>query len=104
MRAYACFHVRIDVAPLKRRTGALSYTTDTIRQKFSYERDNESESDFVQVRYYNLKHGRFAGVNPILSSATIYDPQTWNRYTYLSNSPLKYTDPLGTYICDGEKK
>ena len=28
------------------------------------------------------------------------DPQRWNRYIYAIDNPLKYTDPLGLYVCD----
>lgn len=31
------------------------------------------------------------------SSGTVYDPQSWNRYTYTLNNPLRYTDPTGMY-------
>jgi len=86
------------------RTAALGYQSDSVRQKFTgYERDIETDLDFAQARYYHPSHGRFTAVDPILSSATIYDPQTWNRYSYTLNSPLKYTEPLGRYICDGDK-
>ena len=32
----------------------------------------------------------------------VYDPQSMNRYSYVRNNPLKYTDPLGLsyQICD----
>jgi hypothetical protein len=36
-----------------------------------------------------------------VSSGSIYAPQTWNRYSYTINNPLKYTDPFGMYICTG---
>jgi hypothetical protein len=39
--------------------------------------------------------GRFMSPDPLMASATVYDPQTWNRYTYALNNPLKYTDPTG---------
>jgi hypothetical protein len=40
---------------------------------------------------------------------TIYDPQSWNRYTYTLNNPLRHTGPFGLYIFapgveDGYKK
>ena len=27
--------------------------------------------------------------------------QSWNRYSYVLNNPLRYTDPLGLYVWDG---
>ena len=60
-----------------------------------YEKDTESGLDFAQARYYNPTHGRFTSVDPLTASATIRNPQTFNRYTYVLNSPYKFTDPLG---------
>lgn len=69
---------------------------DGIRQKFtSYERDTESGLDYAQARYYNPQHGRFTSADPLTASATIRNPQTFNRYSYALNSPYKFTDPLG---------
>lgn len=39
-----------------------------------------------------------------MSTGSVYNPQTWNRYSYTLNAPLKYTDPSGMYICDGTEK
>jgi RHS repeat-associated protein len=70
---------------------------DDIRQKFvGYERDIEDDLDFAQARYYNSKHGRFTSVDPLMASANISSPQTFNRYSYVLNNPLNLTDPLGT--------
>lgn len=33
--------------------------------------------------------------DPLMASATIYNPETWNRYAYALNNPLKYVDPTG---------
>ena len=69
---------------------------DDIRQQFtSYERDSESGLDYAQARYYNSQHGRFTSVDPLTASASIKNPQTFNRYSYALNSPYKFTDPLG---------
>jgi RHS repeat-associated protein len=74
---------------------------DGVKQKFTgYERDNETGLDFAQARYYGSMAGRFNSPDPLLSSATIYDPQSWNRYTYALNNSLKYIDPSGLYIFD----
>ena len=77
----------------------LSYgATDGERQKFTQkERDSESGLDYFGARYYSSAQGRFTSADPLLSSGTIYDPRTWNRYTYTLNNPLKYVDALGLY-------
>jgi hypothetical protein len=41
--------------------------------------------------------GRFTGVDPIRSSGRVENPQTWGRYTYVLNNPLKFVDPSGAY-------
>jgi hypothetical protein len=38
----------------------------------------------------------------LLSSGTVFNPQSWNRYTYTSNNPLKYVDPTGLYDWSNE--
>jgi RHS repeat-associated protein len=73
-----------------------NYGTDSIRDKYTgYERDNESSLDYAQARYYNSRNGRFTSVDPLTASGAIANPQTFNRYSYVLNSPYKFTDPLG---------
>lgn len=69
----------------------------------SKERDDETGLDYFGARYYSSPQGRFTSPDPLLSSGTIYAPQTWNRYSYVLNNPLKYTDPFGLYVCTGNK-
>jgi RHS repeat-associated protein len=68
------------------------------------ERDGESELDYFLARYYANQQGRFTSPDPLLSSGSVSNPQTWNRYTQAINNPLKYTDPFGMYICHGNKE
>ncbi len=79
------------------RTIAQGYgKPDEIRQGYTgYENDEESGLEFAQARYYNAAHGRYTSVDPLTASASIRDPQTFNRYSYVLNSPYKFTDPLG---------
>lgn len=35
-----------------------------------------------------------------MSSGTIGNPQSWNRYSYVLNQPLVLTDPFGLYVFD----
>jgi len=66
-----------------------------------YERDTETDLDYAQARMYNKNHARFTTVDPALSSFIPDDPQSFARYSYTLNNPLKYTDPFGLYICKG---
>ena len=79
------------------RTDSLGYTgQNDIRKGYTgYEKDDESGLDFAQARYYNSGLGRYTSVDPLTASASIKNPQTFNRYSYVLNSPYKFTDPLG---------
>jgi RHS repeat-associated protein len=79
------------------RTTAQGFNSaDSVRKQYTgYERDDESGLDYAQARYYNSAHGRFTSVDPLTASATIRNPQTFNRYSYVLNSPYKFVDPLG---------
>ncbi|MFN3329669.1 MAG: RHS repeat-associated core domain-containing protein, partial [Pyrinomonadaceae bacterium] len=70
-------------------------------QKFTgYERDIEVDLDFAQARYYNSNHGRFTTTDPAMLSMNGNNPQTFNRYAYVMNNPLLYTDPLGLWALE----
>ena len=77
---------------------SLGYTapgTELRKGYTGYEKDAESGLDFAQARYYNSTHGRYTSIDPLTASASIRNPQTFNRYSYVLNSPYKFTDPLG---------
>ncbi len=88
-----------DEAISAQRVSGLSgngYDLPELRTDYTgYEKDLESGLEFAQARYYNPTHGRFTSVDPMIASATIKNPQTFNRYSYVLNSPYKFTDPLG---------
>ena len=81
------------------RTTANKYSTDNqdaVRQRFTgYEKDRETQLDFAEARYYNNTHGRFTPVDPLLASGKSANPQSFNRYAYVDNNPLNFTDPSG---------
>jgi RHS repeat-associated protein len=45
------------------------------------------------ARYYDPALGRFVQADTIVPSPA--NPQSYNRYTYVENNPLKYIDPYG---------
>lgn len=77
----------------------LGYAADWVRKQFTgYERDDETNLDFAEARMYSTSQGRFNAADPLLSSGTVYAPQTWNRYAYALNNPVKFIDPTGLFI------
>lgn len=98
---YRAFGDEVVVGTAARTTEQGYSKTDDIRKQYTgYERDVESGLDFAQARYYNSMHGRFTSVDPLTASATIRNPQTFNRYSYVINSPYKFVDPLGLQLSD----
>jgi RHS repeat-associated protein len=59
------------------------------------ERDSETNYDYSMARYYAGINGRFTTVDPGHVAGDIFNPQTWNGYTYALNNPLRYVDPDG---------
>ncbi|HEV7923386.1 MAG TPA: RHS repeat-associated core domain-containing protein [Thermoanaerobaculia bacterium] len=52
--------------------------------------------DYMHARYYGGTWGRFSSADPSLDlKKTIGNPQMWNRYAYVVNNPIRYTDPDG---------
>lgn len=73
-------------------------TLDGTSQKFtSKERDAETGLDYMDFRYFSGAQGRFTSPDSFMASANVADPQSWNRYVYARNNPLRYNDPLGLY-------
>jgi RHS repeat-associated protein len=65
------------------------------------ERDYDTGLDYFGARYYRADVGRFTTVDPLVpEDHALADPQLWNRYAYVRNNPLRYTDPDGRCIWD----
>jgi len=76
------------------------YSADGIRQQFTkYERDVETDLDYARARYFDSVPGRFTSPDPLMASGTPSIPQSWNRYTYALNNPIKLVDPTGLIWC-----
>ena len=55
--------------------------------------ENDTDLYFYSSRWYDPVVGRFIQPDTIVPEPG--NPQSLNRYTYVSNNPVKYTDPSG---------
>jgi RHS repeat-associated protein len=67
------------------------------------EQDGETGLYYYNARYYDPAIGRFISADTIVPDP--FNPQAFNRYSYVLNNPLSYTDPTGhsnevTVTCD----
>jgi RHS repeat-associated protein len=60
---------------------------------FTGQRLDDTGLYYYGARYYDCTIGRFISADTIVQSFS--NPQTLNRYSYVTNNPLKYTDPSG---------
>ena len=63
--------------------------------------DLETETYYLRARYYSPATGRFTQRDSF--GGYYNDPLSLNRYTYVSNNPLKYKDPSGHWQQGDEK-
>jgi RHS repeat-associated protein len=65
--------------------------------------DGATQLDYFGARYLSSAMGRFASVDPSMESVVLRNPQSWNRYAYTINNPLRYIDPNGElWIASGD--
>jgi RHS repeat-associated protein len=89
---------RHDVMPFGEEIPRANYGDDSVRNKFtSYQRDDETGLDSAKERVYSSNLGRFTSVDPVYISIKPINPQTFNRYSYVLNSPLINIDPFGLW-------
>ena len=60
-----------------------------------HERDRETGLDYMLARYYSGSMKRFVSVDP--TGANPANAQSWNKYAYCLNNPLKYLDGGGRH-------
>ncbi|MHB1132680.1 MAG: RHS repeat-associated core domain-containing protein [Chloroflexota bacterium] len=58
--------------------------------------DASTDLYYYGARYYDPSLGRF--LSPDKVDPDSKSPQTLNRYSYVSNNPLKYVDPSGKWL------
>jgi RHS repeat-associated protein len=59
------------------------------------ERDTESNLDDFGARFYTSNLGRFTSPDEFWKDSHVSDPQSWNKYAYARNNPLRYVDLAG---------
>jgi RHS repeat-associated protein len=70
----------------------IQFTSDSNQWTVS---GNTGVDDFLYRRYHPTQ-GRWISPDPAgLAAADPANPQSWNRYAYVTNTPLSATDPLG---------
>jgi RHS repeat-associated protein len=75
--------------------GATRSTSGTVPtdKKFTGQRLDETGLYYYGARYYDASIGRFISADSIVPDPA--NPQTFNRYSYCLNNPLRYIDPSG---------
>ena len=76
--------------------------TNTCPQNYKFtgkERDSESGLDDFGARYYSSATGRFESTDPVLVTPDRFnDPQQFNQYAYVRNTPTRLVDPTGKIL------
>jgi RHS repeat-associated protein len=72
----------------------------------TYMRDSVTGLDYAMNRYYSSIMGRFLSPDPYRGNTggpgDPANPQSWNRYGYVENDPINFTDPTGERrVCVG---
>jgi RHS repeat-associated protein len=68
------------------------------REKFATYRRVSSGLDYAWNRMYSSTYGRFLQADPYRASASMTNPQSWNRYAYVENDPVNFNDRTGLFL------
>ncbi len=68
----------------------------TIKGYTGHEMDDDFDLVNMKGRIYDPTLGRFMSADPFVQEPG--NPQNFNRYAYVLNNPLKYTDPSGYFF------
>jgi RHS repeat-associated protein len=81
--------------------GVCRNSTDTsgTNKLFTGQRLDTTGLYYYNARYYDPTIGRFISADTMVPNPA--NPQSFNRYSYCLNNPLKYNDPTGHYGEDG---
>ena len=75
-----------------------NYGGDQDNEHFAgLERDAESDTEHAQFRNYASAQGRWLAPDPYVGSYDLTNPQSFNRYAYVLNNPVAFSDPTGLF-------
>jgi RHS repeat-associated protein len=83
--------------PPLRTSSNTNYFTGHERDRESAPSDDVAGLDYMMARYYSSSLGRFMAVDPG-DDTDLEDPQSWNKYSYVRNNPLKFIDTDGQEV------
>lgn len=63
--------------------------------------DGDTGLYYYNARYYEPGLARFVQADTIVPNAS--NPQSYNRYAYVRNSPINFNDPTGHYECSSHE-
>ncbi|MBX9604460.1 MAG: hypothetical protein K2X35_25900 [Bryobacteraceae bacterium] len=89
---------RMDYLPFGEEYPAVGYPISAERTGVKFtgkERDAETGLDYFGARYMSAAQGRFASPDEFTKDSNVADPQSWNKFAYARNNPLRYVDPTG---------
>jgi RHS repeat-associated protein len=91
---------RFEYSPYGQESYVLNPSLDLEVSYTGQNYDVESGLYFYNSRYYNSQLGRFIQPDTMIPDPT--NLQAYNRYSYVHNNPLNYTDPSGHNEYGGE--
>ena len=73
-----------------------------IRPRYAgMEKDVGTGLEHTPYRKYESALGRWTSPDPYPGSMSVADPQSFNRYSYVQNDPVNFTDPSGLLMSSG---
>jgi RHS repeat-associated protein len=73
-------------------------TTVTDKKYTGQQQESEIGLDYYVARFYDPVTAHFIQADMVISNP--FSSLGWNRYSYVINNPIRYTDPSGRKQCD----
>ncbi len=64
----------------------------------TYKMSTRANAYYARNRWYDSAMGRFTTPDPYAASATLTNPNSWNRYAYVGGDPVNFNDPSGLFM------